>query len=398
VSVTGGTPAYTLNAGAFSVSALTANDFTVGGLAALEGLNLIVTDDFGCSISVWIEPQILAVPVVEAGAPKTISCLDSTATLDASVSVDNYTCLWEGPDPDFNTHSLAPVVDMPGNYYLTVLDNASGCSSSDSTMVMPAAWPEYLVDTENVSCHGDENASILFASLSGGTPPYLYSINGGSDFGTDPLFDQLGPGTFQLLVRDALGCETGAQVSLSEPDPLELFIDSLIELQFGQNHQIEILTNMSLDAIASIQWNPPGGLSCTDCLEPLADPKFSTSYTLVLTDTLGCWVEASILINRIIDNTVHIPNIFTPNGDDINDKFFIKGGNGVQLIESLDIYDRWGNHVYSATNMVPNDPALGWDGQYKGMPVNPAVYVYVARVKLYDESVKTFAGDITLTR
>jgi gliding motility-associated-like protein len=76
---------------------------------------------------------------------------------------------------------------------------------------------------------------------------------------------------------------------------------------------------------------------------------------------MGCVVE---LTGRVkMDQTVYIPNIFTPNGDDVNDIFFIRNlpTDNVKLV----ISSRWGKEVYSTKNYLNNWAAEGAaDGVY----------------------------------
>jgi gliding motility-associated-like protein len=68
------------------------------------------------------------------------------------------------------------------------------------------------------------------------------------------------------------------------------------------------------------------------------------------------------------------------------------------MIESFLIFDRWGTQIFEQQNFFPNDPANGWDGTYRGEKLNPAVFVYQAKVKFIDGQTLLFKGDITLIR
>lgn len=67
---------------------------------------------------------------------------------------------------------------------------------------------------------------------------------------------------------------------------------------------------------------------------------------------------------------VHIPNAFTPNGDDINDLFMAIASEAVDQW-TLTVFDRWGLLVFSA-----HDPADAWDGTYQGREAPVGVYVW----------------------
>ncbi len=113
-------------------------------------------------------------------------------------------------------------------------------------------------------------------------------------------------------------------------------------------------------------WSPPTGLSCTNCPNPTASPTITTTYTLDVIDSEGCEVVKSFTI-LILDNEIIIPNIITPNSDNINDMFVI---HGLQFYPNsqLEIYDRWGKKIYTSSNYQNN-----WDGGGQ----SDGVYYYV---------------------
>jgi gliding motility-associated-like protein len=86
---------------------------------------------------------------------------------------------------------------------------------------------------------------------------------------------------------------------------------------------------------------------------------------------------------------VFIPSAFTPNSDGMNDVFKIKGEN-LQDFKLL-VYDRWGEKIYESTNS-----SEGWDGTYKGNPVQNDTYVYQVTAKNLGD--KKMTGAVTLVR
>jgi hypothetical protein len=77
----------------------------------------------------------------------------------------------------------------------------------------------------------------------------------------------------------------------------------------------------------------------------VASPIATTTYTVVITDQNGCTALATAFVGVENNNTVVIPNAFSPNGDNQNDVFHISGYN-VTTAE-LQVYNRWGQKVYS---------------------------------------------------
>ena len=124
----------------------------------------------------------------------------------------------------------------------------------------------------------------------------------------------------------------------------------------------------------------------------------TTTYTVQVTDSLGCSATDEITITVDKSRDVYIPNVFTPNGDGINDNFMIFGGIGVTQIEVLKIYNRWGELLFEASNFQPNDPFFSWDGKLKGKSLNPSVFVYFAEISFFDGVTIPYKGDVTLLK
>jgi gliding motility-associated-like protein len=94
---------------------------------------------------------------------------------------------------------------------------------------------------------------------------------------------------------------------------------------------------------------------------------------------------------------IYVPNVFSPNGDGVNDIFKIELGSDLQIISSVGtIYDRWGNLVYQAGTIE-----FTWDGYYADEPVMPGVYVYTVNLRYMDqdrEREDVFIGDVTVVK
>ena len=95
--------------------------------------------------------------------------------------------------------------------------------------------------------------------------------------------------------------------------------------------------------------------------------------------------------NVDIAGEIFVANVFSPNGDGIND-FIYARGKALESVEFI-IYDRWGVKVFET-----NDQSVGWDGTYKGELLNTAVFVYVVRGKFKNGDESVTKGNITLLR
>ena len=127
-------------------------------------------------------------------------------------------------------------------------------------------------------------------------------------------------------------------------------------------------------------------------------PFGDTTYAIEVTDINGCKARDEINIQVKLKKNVWWPNIFTPNEDGENDGFTIYGDKGLDKIEWLRIYDRWGELVFETHNIDPNEYLLGWDGTFKGKDVVPGVYVFITNVKFIDGSNGLYKGDVTVLR
>ena len=110
----------------------------------------------------------------------------------------------------------------PGSYAVLVKD-ANGCQGTYSLNPVLITEPSVLsidsVHTANATCHGDDDGSIE-AFVSGGTQPYQYSIDGGSNWQSASVFSGLPAGNYYLVVKDTNGCElsfAGNPVVISQP-------------------------------------------------------------------------------------------------------------------------------------------------------------------------------------
>ncbi|MFK7933610.1 MAG: gliding motility-associated C-terminal domain-containing protein [Saprospiraceae bacterium] len=112
-------------------------------------------------------------------------------------------------------------------------------------------------------------------------------------------------------------------------------------------------------------------------------------------DTTVVIVEA---IAAAKERRVYVPTAFSPNYDGKNDKFQPYFGKGVRLVESFQIFDRWGNEVFGKSDCSINDPDLAWDGRVKGEWANSGTYVYRAKVLFSDQQTEVIKGEVQLVR
>ena len=98
------------------------------------------------------------------------------------------------------------------------------------------------------------------------------------------------------------------------------------------------------------------------------------------------------------EKKVYAPTAFSPNGDNVNDIFFLQTANQISF-EKLEIYNRWGNLAWSIESGKTNDPLYGWDGiTPKGEYLPNGVYAWKAQLIFLDGFSFAYSGSVLLSR
>lgn len=122
-------------------------------------------------------------------------------------------------------------------------------------------------------------------------------------------------------------------------------------------------------------------------------PMDTILYHIYVTDDNGCVGHDSIYVYVDGKNLLLIPTAFTPNNDGVNDIFHVIKHLNIRELRSLEVFNRWGEKVYSTQNIQ-----TGWNGIYKDMPSPAGVYVWKVEAVSYDNDVIRKAGNVTLIR
>jgi gliding motility-associated-like protein len=353
----------------------------------------------GCSSTQTVLVSENIVPPGASVAPaQELNCNRQEMDLSGSSNVAGVTFHWNTATGQIvsGVNTAAPSITAPGTYQVVVTNLVNGCTSTAQTTVSEVLPPQFQPVTWQPDCHVTTGA-IDFGSVTGGLAPYHYSINGGQTYHTENSFETLSPATYELVVQDNYGCTAIETVEVVAPFLPTVSLDALNILSLGDSIQLTPVLNLPQNNIASWEWSPATGLSCADCPEPSARPTTSSSYTLTIKDLNGCIAQARTQLRVNTNRVLYPPNVISPNGDGKND-FFNLFGKGVQDIRWLRVYDRWGSQLYEVEHLPINDEMQGWNGAFKGQPVNPGVFVWQAMVTFIDGVSEIFSGDVTVSR
>lgn len=328
----------------------------------------------------------------------TVLCASSSGiTIDMQFSGASYT--WspdDGSIDDINGQVVTLTPQETTTYTVSQSDDCLGSIESSFTIFIESPI-DINTMLEVAGCLPEgPNGSILIAAENGSSP-YLYSIDGGNSFVPDNLFTGLEAGTYAIVVTDALGCDATTSVEIVTTQTAVIMsagTDQVIQ----QGESVLSDAFLQVDGNLSIVWTPSEGLSCDTCINPLMSPTMSTTYTLSGIDDYGCTFSDEVYIEVILpqnqeENTVFIPNIFTPFSNDDNSTFTIFGNENLEVITKLQIYDRWGNLIFEQNDFEPNS-IDGWNGTYDGQPVQHGVYVYWLEAAFVDGTKSLYSGDV----
>ena len=124
--------------------------------------------------------------------------------------------------------------------------------------------------------------------------------------GNTPVLVVKESGLYTVDVADASGCTGSESVRVIAFDRPGLTLDTIAVVCPNDTIQINAV---STDSLSLIQWSPATGLSCTDCLNPLAFPSMNMVYTLTTIDTNGCSRIDTLKIYVIDSTAITIQNI-----------------------------------------------------------------------------------------
>jgi gliding motility-associated-like protein len=439
---------YTPSGSQFSETICDGDTYFFGGenLAVAGNYNDTLNSQSGCDSVVTL---ILVVTPQETHQHDIAGCLGESITLQSAVSGSSY--LWDsGP----LTETL--VVDIAGSYIVSV-SNDLGCIISIEyfnvtfgLLTTPvAASPDPVCPGKEVTVMASGSpydyrwfdaatggnllgtgSTLLLTDIFNDTIVYVEAFHSTIDGCVslrEPVLITVTDDMVQVVSSDTLICEGNAielpwgdivmpDVNSSYSHTWPSAVNGCDSLFLTVNVDIENSPSVFLPAIHklflgdsvrlipeldfqpdSIEWSPALGLSCTDCLRPWANPLVNTDYTLTLWTIEGCITTAIVRIEVDNDVNIYFPNVFSPNGDNVNDKFTVSSRRNQVRVRSLIIYDRWGGALWEGTDFLA-DGTHGWDGYSRGQAAATGVYVWKCEVEMLDGSHKVFSGDVTLVR
>jgi gliding motility-associated-like protein len=412
----GTTPVYEWQVNGVNAAANTAV-FSSNTLADKDVVTCLMTSNAVCpspatttsnSIPITVSP--LSTPAISIAASTTGICSGASVSFSATPfnggNAPVYTWSVNGNTAGANSPSFSSTTLANGDIIACGLVSSASCltvstaqSNTIPITVHPTVAPSLTAEASATAiCAGQ---AVSFKASLGNSidqPVYQWQVDGMAVGSNSPGYttSTLSNGDVVICqVTGDAGCAIGSSGSIVMtvyPLP-QVDAGPAIALPAGQS--ITLSPQVTGD-INTYSWTPGLGLSDSTILDPVASPVRTTLYTLTVTTAEGCTASGSVKVG--VFGALRIPNAFTPNGDGRNDIFYVLGGPAGSSIMDLSVYNRWGQKIFQVHDVLPADPAFGWNGTYNGSPSPSGAYVYSLTIRFADGTQQQLQGTVILVR
>jgi gliding motility-associated-like protein len=303
---------------------------------------------------------------------------------------------WTPTDGLDNAAALSPFATPSATQtYKVTAVSPFGCTRSDSVTITIINKVKAAIEGDLSICKGESTqliADIIEAAYTGAQVVWTPVNYLSSPTELAPYVIKPERTTEYRLIAYSGSCEPDTQyvsVVVNELPRVTIVRDRKVSI--GTNINLSIETNSIIDEIV---WGPSHLFDCTTCENPHFVATTSQTVIVEVTDNNGCKNTDQAVIDVVgrCGDDVYVPNIFTPNNDEINDKIYVRNLS-LEGLKVFRIFDRWGRLVFETTNIEE-----GWDGTYNGKNLNSGVFAYYVDVICSNGQTTRKSGNITLIR
>jgi len=282
-----------------------------------------------------------------------------------------------------------------------IVTGNSGCKDTVNKPLPLIIWdiPQIKTNKDSVACVGQlvPFVASVFSKDAIKSTIWTFSNGLGSSELTAPrIYDFPGSYVAFFVANTINDCSDTVRLPISIYPKLQIDLGPDLILTTGTF--LPLISTLTNGPVRSWSWTPDKDLSCYNCSLPVATIKKNITYVVNAETQFGCKATDSISIKVFCQEAqVFIPNLFTPDGDGLNDILMVRAS-GIRIVKSFRIFNRWGQVVFEKSNFTPNDKNNGWNGMIGGKYANPDVYVYTCEVICENEVTYTYKGNITLAK
>ncbi len=321
-------------------------------------------------ISTIVTINVYPAPVL---VPKTfvLGCTSTDLQL-VTAQGSSFAYQWSGPNNFSSTiyNPLLPqVVYADSGLYRVIITTPQNCNAIDTFNVKIFQGVSASVTGNTVICDG--TGVMLVAS---GATIYSWLPTSGLSNAkiANPIATPKDTTQYTVTVTNQFGCQDTAQTTV--------YVIQNPVVNAGPDKAIFEGQSVMLDGsisgnVSSFYWSPLTAMINSNTVTPTVSPADSITYTLFVLPGGGCPAVSDNVFVRVYKH-IFIPNVFSPNGDGINDTWVIRG------LETypdaiLQVFTRTGQPIFQSR---ANNPV--WDGTYHNKPVPVATYYYVIDLKM----------------
>ena len=298
-----------------------------------------------------------------------LGCTGSAFTFSAPGG-NGYTYAWTGPNAFISTNqtpSLPTVRISDAGLYIVKVNAAPGCGIIDSFQLNVFPGTIAKISANTTVCEGNSTQLIASGGIAYSWSPVAYLDNA---LISNPIASIIDSIVYQVLVTNQYGCKDSTTIALN------LLKKPMVNA--GPDKQVFEGQSVVLEGSISGQnlqyyWSPTTQMANANMLSPLVSPTDSITYTLYAAN--GNCPPAADAVFVLVYKKLSIPNAFSPNVDQINDTWIIKGLDSY-ADASIKVFNREGITVFQAKS--GDKP---WDGRYNGTLLSVGTYYYLIDLK-----------------
>jgi gliding motility-associated-like protein len=340
----------------------------------------------GCTSRDTVRVRLL--PTVSLLASNdTAICPGTTAALSVTGNALSY--VWGPANRIEGNKDTTHIIARPvGPTWYKVTGQYSNCTGSDSVLVTLLPLPTVYAGPDTLICYGGSFLNPIVAT----GDVFTWNYTGGIDNpgSLAPRFTPTRAYRYILSSRYLTGC--------TKPASDTIFVQVYRSFSVNAGDDKIIVAGQSIQLEGSgggniYQWSPGIGLSNTNILNPLASPVQTQTYALKASDADGCFSIDSVNVTVFrTQPEIFVPQVFTPNGDGLNDVLYAKPV-GIVKLAYFKVYNRLGQLLFTTT-----DYRKGWDGAIGANRQDSDTFVWIAQGTDYKGALVKRSGTVILLR
>ena len=351
-------------------------------------IGLLATNSSGCTDTVSKKIEAYGIPNLVA-TQDTFICEKRGINLIVKGAI---TYNWS-PSAGLSCNSCAYPFANPDSSINYIVKGTSehGCIAFDSIMILVKHPFKINYSTRDTLCI--KQSVTLFAR---GASTYIWTPSKGLNNSTSatPTAQPDITTNYKVVGTDDKGCFKDSGFVFIKVYPIPV-VNAGNDATINVGHSYDLLPKVSAD-VTEVLWSPTSGIFRNSYPGITIKPIENTEYTVLVKNEGGCTAQDKVNVFVICNGAnIFVPNTFSPNGDGANDIFYPRG-TGLFKIQNLQIFNRWGQMIFEKNDFNANDANAGWNGIFKGVKLNPDVFVYTMKVICDNNSILSYKGNITL--